>query len=161
MKPLLSTIALTMLAGTSFADSHAPDPLAASGDVGAGQSAFKRQCASCHVVKDDEGNTLAGKRARSGPNLYDMVGNPAGVVEEFRYGKSLVKAGAEAGLIWDEASFVSYVQDPSGYLKTVLDDPRARAKMSFKVRKEQDAIDMYAFLASLEPAAPEEDAAAQ
>jgi len=58
----------------------------------------------------------------------------------------LVKAGAELGLIWIEETFSAYVQDPKGFLKVFLDDKKARAKMSFKVRKEEDARNIYAYL---------------
>ena len=119
------------------------------GDPAAGKGAFS-QCQACHVVVDDAGNTLAGRSARTGPNLYGIIGRQAGTVEGFRYGKSIILAG-EQGLIWDADAFVAYVQDPMGYLREVLDDSKARGKMAFRVRKPEDALNLYAFLKSLGP----------
>jgi cytochrome c len=78
-----------------------------------------------------------------------MAGATAGAVPGYRYGKSLVKAGAEQGLIWTEETFSAYVQNPKDFLKEFLDDKKARAKMSFKVRKEEDARNIYAYLYSI------------
>ena len=136
------------LAAPAFADSHIV------GDVAAGETAFKK-CTTCHVVMDDEGQVLAGKNGKTGPNLYGIIGRQAGTVEGFRYGKSIVEAG-EAGLIWDFENFSSYSQDPKAFLREFLDDKGARSKMSYKVRKEEDAVNIGAFLASFGPE-PEAD----
>lgn len=120
-----------------------------SGDPDAGEGVF-RQCQSCHVVVDDEGNTLAGRRAQVGPNLYGVVGRQAGSVEGFSYSDSMAQAG-EAGLHWDEESFIAYVQDPTGFLREYLDDSSARGKMTYRLRGEEDAADVYAYLAKLGP----------
>lgn len=134
--------ASTLLAAPVLAGGHA-----ASGDAAAGADAFS-QCQTCHVVKNDAGETLAGRNARTGPNLYNIAGSQAGSVDGFRYGNSIVEAG-EAGLVWTEETFVAYVQDPTGYLREYLDDNRARGKMSYRVRDEADAVNLYAYLASL------------
>lgn len=142
-----------LLAAPAFAESHAEGEmmldLEFEGDAAAGEAAFK-QCISCHVVVDDEGNKLAGRNGKTGPNLYAVMGRPAGSVEGFRYSKSMLAAG-EKGLVWDEQTFVAFVQDPTGFLREYLDDKRARSKMSLKVRKPEDALNLAAFLASLAP----------
>ncbi|WP_424972253.1 c-type cytochrome [Dinoroseobacter sp. S76] len=134
---------LALLSAPAFADGHT----AASGDAAAGEKAF-RQCQSCHVVQDADGNTLAGRAAKTGPNLYGVAGATAGKVEGFRYSDGHVAAG-DAGLVFDEATFVAYVQDPTAKIREVSGDAKARSKMSFKVRKEADAINLYAYLKSL------------
>ena len=121
-------------------------PAFAEGDAAAGEQAFT-QCQACHIVADADGEVLAGRNSRTGPNLYGMIGRQAGSVEDFRYGNSLVEAGEE-GLIWDEETFVAYVQDPNGFLQEYLDNRRARGQMSFRVRGEDTARDLYAFLAT-------------
>lgn len=118
----------------------------AEGDIAAGEEAFNTQCQSCHVIVDGDGNTLAGRAARTGPNLFEVVGRTAGTVDGFRYSRSMVEAG-EAGLVWDEASFIAYVQDPTGFLREYLDSNRARGNMAFRVRTEEDAANLYAFVA--------------
>ena len=146
MKLFYAAAIATIGATPAFAEGHA------SGDPAAGEEAFNRQCVACHVVVDGNGETLAGRNARTGPNLYAVSGRTLGVVEDFRYSDSIVELG-EAGTVWDEANFVGYVQDPTGWLRETLDDRRARGKMAFKVRSEDDAANLYAYLASLAPAA--------
>lgn len=139
MRALQFSAAAILLATSAQADGHL------SGDAAAGEAAFGRQCVSCHVVVDESGTTLAGRNARTGPNLYGIPGGVPGTVADFRYGDSIVAAG-EAGAIWTEADFVAYTQDPTGWLRDTLGDNRARSKMSFRVRDAQDAADIYAYL---------------
>jgi len=134
------------ISGAAFAQDTMP-----SGDPAAGEAVFN-QCQTCHVVVNEAGETLAGRNARTGPNLYGIAGRTAGTVEDFRYSSSMVEAG-EAGLVWDEENFVAYVLDPTGFLRAYLDDNRARGQMAFRVRSEDDAANLYAYLASLAPAA--------
>ena len=79
-----------------------------------------------------------------------MFGRQAGTYEGFKYGASMIAAGA-AGLIWDEAHFVEYVQNPATFLKTDLKDPSAVAKMAFHVKDAATAEDVYAYLAQFSP----------
>ena len=145
-KFMIAAAACGLMAGPALAEGHTP-----SGDAAAGEGAFS-QCQTCHVVVDGDGNTLAGRNARTGPNLYGIAGRQAGIVDGFRYSDALVSAG-EGGLMWDEETFVGYVQDPTGWLRTHLDDNRARGKMSYKVRQEEDAVNLWAYLYSLAPPA--------
>ena len=144
MKTLALSAFACLLAAPALAESHV------TGDAAAGEAAFARQCISCHVVVNAEGETLAGRTSKTGPNLYGIAMRPAGSVEGYRYGKSIVAAG-EAGNTWTEANFVSYLQDPTAWLRETLNDPKARGKMTFKVRKAEDATNMYAYLVSLGP----------
>jgi cytochrome c len=77
-----------------------------------------------------------------------VAGGPAGAAEGFRYSASLAAYG-EAGNVWDEEAFVAYVQDPTAYLREALGDNGARSAMSFRVRGEEDARNLYAYLQSL------------
>ncbi len=142
MKTISIAIAAGLLAAPAFAGGHA------SGDAAAGEKVFS-QCQTCHVVQDDDGNTLAGRNAKTGPNLYGLPGRTAGSVDGFRYGDSIVEVG-EAGTAWDEAAFVAYVQDPKGWLEEQLGG-RARSKMAYRVRSEEDAANVWAYIASLSP----------
>ena len=147
MKLKLTLMALLATASPAFA----------AGDAAKGEAIFK-QCQTCHVVADADGNVLAGKAAKTGPNLYGVVGRVAGTVPDFKYGDDLLAAGA-AGLVWDEAQMTEYVQDPSAFLKTVLNDKGAKGKMQFKVKKAEDAANVVAYIASLAPAAVVDPAA--
>lgn len=139
------TLVTAFLAGIvaipAYAGGHA------SGDAEAGEKAF-RQCKACHMIVDAEGTEIM-KGGKTGPNLYALPGRTAGT-EDFKYKKSIVEAG-EGGLVWDEASFVAYVQDPTAYLKEVTGDSKARSGMAFKVRKEEDAVNLWAYIASVSP----------
>ncbi|MFN7596378.1 MAG: c-type cytochrome, partial [Cereibacter sp.] len=65
------------------------------------------------------------------------------------------------GLVWDEANLTVYVQDPTKFLDEFTGNPKLKSKMVFKVKKEEDAANVAAFLASLSPAAGEAPAATE
>lgn len=142
MKTQLLGAALAVIALPALAQD------APTGDAGAGETAFNRQCVACHVVVDADGNKLAGRNAKVGPNLYGVAGNVIGSQDGFRYSDGFVTLNGQ-GQIWDEAHFVGYVQDPTGWLRETLSDNSARGKMAFKVRSETDAADIYAYLHSV------------
>ncbi|WP_299615792.1 cytochrome C [uncultured Tateyamaria sp.] len=143
-RTLAIAAATATLAAPVFADGHA------SGDAAEGEKAF-RQCISCHVVQNEAGDTLAGRNAKTGPNLYGIVGGQFGMVEDFRYSDINQLAAGMEGLEITEEVFVAYVQDPTAYLREVTGD-KGRSKMTYKVRKEEDAVNIFAYLASLQPA---------
>lgn len=136
----MGTAALAQTAPAT--EAPAVDPAA----VARGAEAFS-QCQSCHVVRNDAGEVLAGRNGRTGPNLFGVIGRVAGSYPDFRYGDGIVAAG-QGGLVWDEASFVAYVQDPTGFLRETTGNNRARGNMSFRVRNEAQAHDLYAFLST-------------
>ncbi len=145
-KMTLAAVAVA-LAGPAFADGHA-----ATGDADAGETQFNRQCIACHVVADPDGNVLAGRSARTGPNLYGIAGRDLAAVDGFRYSDSIVEL-REAGTVWTEAHFVGFVQDPTGWMRETLDNGRARSKMAYRVRSEEDAMNIYAYLSTFGAAA--------
>ncbi|MFW2542914.1 c-type cytochrome [Primorskyibacter sp. 2E107] len=139
-KNVVAMVALISSSTAAFAESHA------SGDPAEGEKVF-RQCRSCHMIQDADGNDIQ-KGGQVGPNLYGVAGRTAGSVDDFRYSDAMVAAG-EAGLAWDEEHFVPYVQDATGFLREYLDDSSARGKMTYRVRKEEDAINVWAYLVSV------------
>ena len=140
------TLATAMVVGLfavpAFAGGHA------SGDAEAGEKAFN-QCKACHAIVDADGNDIV-KGGKTGPNLWGLPGRTAGMSDFDKYKDSIVAAG-EGGLVWDEASFVAYVQDPNAFLKEVTGDDKARSGMAFRVRKEDDAANLWAYIASVSP----------
>lgn len=141
-KLLVAVVGLCFVAAPALADGHA------SGDAEAGEKVFKK-CKACHSVVDADDNVIV-KGGRTGPNLYGVYTRTAGTLEGFKYGKSIVAAG-EAGLVWDEAQFVEYVTDPRKFLRTYLDDKKAKSGMAFKLKKEDDRADVWAYLVSVGP----------
>ena len=143
MKLKLTAAILAMVAAPAFAQD------APTGDAAAGEKVFNK-CQTCHLITNDAGEVLAGKAGKTGPNLYGLPGRTAGALEGFNYGDSIVAVGA-AGLVWNEAEFVAYAADPVKFLKEKTGDSKAKSKMSFKLPKEQEALDVWAFIASLSP----------
>ena len=136
MKLMIATAAIVLAgSGAAFAQ-----------DAAAGEKEFNK-CKSCHMIVADDGTEIV-KGGRTGPNLYNIIGRKAGTVEDFRYGDSIVAAG-EAGLVWNEETFVAYVQDPKGFLAEYLGDSGARSKMSYRLRSGME--DVYAYLVTVSP----------
>lgn len=157
---LIAALTATILAGPALAGSHGGMDFTATGDASKGEAVFKK-CQACHVVTNAEGETLLGRKAKVGPNLYGVVGRVAGTLEGFRYSKLNVQAG-EAGLRWNEAEFAAYVVDPQGHLEGVIEaaggTPNGRAKMAKQRVKEDDLKALYALLLELQGGAPTEPA---
>ncbi|MGP9788537.1 c-type cytochrome [Roseinatronobacter sp. NSM] len=115
-----------------------------TGDAAAGEQNF-RQCASCHGIASPDGEVIQ-RLAPTGPNLWGVAGRQAGSYEGYeRFSSAMQAAGSEHGVVWDEASFVAYVNDPIGYLRGVTGDARARGNMNHRLRG--SAEDIYAYLA--------------
>lgn len=132
-----SMIVAATLAFSSMT-AHALD----GGDAAKGEKVFKK-CMSCHMVGPDAENKV-------GPALNDMIGRTAGTVEDYKYGKSIVEAGA-AGLVWTEDEIFAYLADPKKYLRAKLDNKKAKSKMSFKLKKEDERKDVIAYLKTFSP----------
>ena len=111
-------------------------------DAAMGEKVFAR-CKACHEIASPDGAIVRG--GKTGPNLYGVIGRPAGTADFPRYGDSL-KAAGEKGLVWTEESLAAYVQDPTAFLKTYLEDDSARSQMTFKLPR--GAEDVAAFLAT-------------
>ena len=117
--------------------------IASEGDAVKGKKVFKK-CSSCHMVGE-------GAKNKVGPYLTGIVGRAAGTIEKFKYGKSLAAAG-EAGLVWTEEELFEYLTDPRKYLRAKLEDKKAKSKMACKLKKEQDRLDVIAYLKTIEAA---------
>ncbi|WP_149588153.1 c-type cytochrome [Tabrizicola flagellatus] len=144
MKLSLTAAALALVAAPAFAQD------APTGDAAAGEKVFNK-CQTCHMVVNEAGEVLAGKAGKTGPNLYGLPGRTAGTYPDFKYGDSIVALGA-TGFAWNEADFVTYVADPAKFLEDKLGDKKAKSKMTFKLPKEEDARNVWAYIASLSPA---------
>jgi len=114
-------------------------PAANAGDAAKGAKVFKK-CKACHKVGPKAKNSI-------GPILNNVIGRTAGTEAGYKYGKSMKAAGA-AGLVWDEAKIADYLENPTAYLRKVLDDPKAKAKMGFKTRKQADRENVAAYVAT-------------
>ncbi len=104
----------------------------AEGDATKGEKVFKK-CKACHAA-DKEKNKV-------GPHLVGIIGRKAASVDGYKYGKGITDAAEKIGE-WDEAKLVEYLADPKGYIG-------GKSKMTFKLKKEDQRMDVAAYLASL------------
>jgi len=102
----------------------------AQGDVAKGQKLYKA-CKSCHQVGE-------GAKNRVGPHLNGIFGRGAASDEDFRYSKSMARAGAD-GLIWTQETLEAFVENPKALV--------SKTKMSYRgMKDEQDRLDLLAYL---------------
>lgn len=111
----------------------------ASADVEKGAKSFRSKCSSCH-------NVDAGGPNGTGPNLYDVVGRGIGTHEGFGYSGAMQDYASAEG-DWDYDHLNNYLENPKG---TVPGTAMAFAGL----RKEPERMNVIAYLASLNPAAP-------
>lgn len=138
LKGLAFVAMATLAAPAVFAESHS-----SGGDAAKGEKTFKK-CKACHQVGE-------GAKNRTGPILNDIMGRTAGTVEDYKYSKSMIAAG-EAGLIWDEALVAAFIENPKEFLREYLDDSKAKSKMSLKLKKEKDRVNVAAYVATFSAA---------
>jgi cytochrome c len=69
-------------------------------DTASGERVFG-QCRACHQVGDTAKNGI-------GPHLNGLFGRKAGTVEGYNY----TPANKNASIVWDDATFKDYIQDP-------------------------------------------------
>ena len=129
---VIAAIALSVTAAPAFA----------AGDAAIGEKEFKK-CKACHMIEAADGTSIV-KGGKTGPNLYGVVGRKAGSEEGFKYSDALIKLG-ETGEVWTEEDLVAYMTDPNKYVEDKIGDPKAKTKMTFKLKKNQE--DIAAFLA--------------
>jgi cytochrome c len=75
---------------------------ASAQDVAKGEIAFHK-CLPCHSIGDDAQNKI-------GPELNGLDGRHSGSVADFEYSD----ANKNSGIVWNEAKFKEYIQDPRG-----------------------------------------------
>ena len=75
-----------------------------AGDLENGRRAFAR-CRSCHTITPGGPNM-------TGPNLYGIIGRPAGTHPGFNYSKAV----QAAGFAWDDDRIDHWLQNPRTFL---------------------------------------------
>ena len=113
--------------------------LVASGAMAAGDAVkgkkIAKKCKACHTV-------ARGGKNRLGPNLFDILGKPAGKVKGYKYSKAL----SASGIVWDEHTFTDFVAKPRKVVKGT--------KMSFRgIKKATQRADLLAYFITLKNAA--------
>ena len=99
----------------------------AGADPARGKKVF-RKCAACHTVEK-------GGARKIGPNLWGIVGAPAGAREGFRYSKAMTAFGGS----WTPERLDAYLAKPRAVVKG--------GSMSFAgLKRDRDRADVIAFL---------------
>lgn len=96
MSSLLLRFIATILLIAAALPAHAQD--AAKGEK------VYNKCKICHAVG-------AGAKKKIGPPLNDIIGAKAGTQEGFSY-SSAMKAKGEEGMVWDEETLATYLENP-------------------------------------------------
>ncbi|MCR8725270.1 c-type cytochrome [Frigidibacter sp. ROC022] len=135
MRELLKPITLAILTLSAL-------PALADGDIEHGIKEFGK-CKACHSIVD--GDKVIQKGGRVGPNLFGVIGRPAGSYEGFKYSPDMLAAG-KAGLVWDTENLPQFIKDPKTFLREYLGKGTAKSKMTYKLK---DGRDVAAYLESL------------
>jgi len=69
-----------------------------------GQRLFRAQCIGCHSL--EPGRHLAG------PSLHELIGRPAGSIEDFNYSAALERAD----LVWNRETLNAFLAGPDSFL---------------------------------------------
>ena len=94
------------------------------GNAEAGKAVFKK-CKACHQIGEEA-------ESRTGPQLNSVFGRKAAGLDDFRYSRSLVRAG-NSGLEWHFESLSAYIENPRAFVPGTrmgfhgLKDPDDRA----------------------------------
>jgi cytochrome c len=96
-------------------------------DLAAGEQSFKK-CLPCHSVGE-------GATHKVGPQLNGLDGRKAGTAEGYSYSD----ANKESGMVWSEAVFKDYIQNPMGKIPGT--------KMAFPgIRNETEIGNLWGYL---------------
>lgn len=127
-KMVLGVVLLTSLSAPAVAQE--------AGDPARGKRLYGR-CVTCHTLEEG--------RHRVGPSLYRIFDSPAGSAKGYDYSASLAAAGKN-GLKWDAKSLSGYMADPVKFMRAYMNDEKASTKMVFRVTREQQRLDIIAYL---------------
>ena len=106
-------------------------PALAAGDATKGEKIAKK-CKACHTLNEGGKNGL-------GPNLFGILGQPAGASEGYKYSRAM----SASGIVWDDVTFTDFVLNPE---KVVAD-----TKMSFRgIKKATQREDLLAYFRTLQ-----------
>ena len=113
--------------------------LLAGADIAAGETVLKRQCATCHTWNEGGANG-------TGPNLYGVIGRDVASAAGFNYSGAL--SGIEGN--WSYEQMNAWLINPGSFARgTSMAYAGLRSP-----RRDNDRVNLMAYLASLDPAAP-------
>ena len=132
---------LVVLLATADAGAVEDAPLA-SGDPAHGEEIFQKRCRNCHSLDPDDN--------KNGPAIRAVIGRAAGTAPGYKYSHGYVEAGRR-GIAWTPDHLFDYLEHPTKFIRHAIDNPKARTKMVFRLRKANDRADITAYLRTLAP----------
>ena len=108
----------------------------ADGDPEAGKKHF-RQCSVCHGLEYN--------KRKIGPPLKGIIGRKAGRAPDYKYSTSFIEL-SEKGLVWDEDNLMTYLENPTTFVKSFLGKDKIKIKMFNRFKKESFRQDVIAYL---------------
>ncbi len=118
---------LIFAAGVIVASASAAMTQALAQDAAKGEISFHK-CLPCHSIGDGAENKI-------GPVLNGLDGRHSGSVDGFEYSD----ANKNSGIVWNEAKFKEYIQDPRGVVPGT--------KMIFAgIKNPQEINDLWAYV---------------
>ena len=121
---------------------------AMTGDADTGKRKF-RKCLTCHEF------AAAEQKNRSngiGPSLTNLFGRPVASVEGFKYSNSLAQY-KDLGIVWNSTFVLQFLENSTRYMESVADDDgnvKLKPLYHYKVRREQDRIDILVYLLTVQ-----------
>lgn len=103
------------------------------GDPEEGESVF-RKCKACHQVGPEASN-------RVGPVLNGILCRPMASAEDYSYSDALLDKASDRS-VWTIAALNAYLENPGDFIG-------GRSRMTLKLRKEEDRLDVIAFLSRI------------
>lgn len=77
-----------------------------TGNADDGRQVATRFCVVCHSFEK-------GGKVVYGPNLFDIVGKPAGAIAGYQYSAAL----KNSGLVWNDRNLIGFLADPEGFVE--------------------------------------------
>jgi len=126
--PAALGIAMVLQSPTAFSAEKSPKAL--------------RSCIACHTF-------AKGKKPKTGPNLYGIVGQKAASSTTYtKYGKDM-KAAADMGLVWTPENIDAYIINPKKFLQKITGKKKVRTQMITRIKKAKDRKAIVDFLSTL------------
>lgn len=119
---LCVTAAACLVAGAAYSNEF--------GDPDKGAAIYK-QCKRCHEIGESAKN-------RIGPHLNGIFGRRAAIFDDYKYSKSMMRAGKD-NLIWTEETLDAYIENPKALV--------SRTRMNFRgIKDREERSHLLAFL---------------